>query len=213
MKVKCIKNNKNIGLTINKNYIVYAGEFVLNNGIKNYIFFKIEYDNGSVIPYEASNFIIISYNYENYIEREINDKNRYEFNYKSIAYWEFWSMFYDEVGNSIQDFLIAKRELCIKEFCYDDILSILNSDNLDEKEFIIEILTLEKNDTFIKYIIKICKEKLDKYNKINELIFLFTYLKEFKSNEEINNFFIEYLSENEKGNNLLDNIVYRYFEE
>lgn len=211
MKVKCIDNGKNPALTITKNYIVYAGEFTLNDEIKEYTLFKIENDHGSVISYNSKCFTISSDNNNDYINKKV-EENKYNFNYKSIAYWEFWSMLYDEAGNSIEDFRTAKQELYRSELNKEEILNRLNSDNIDERNFIVELLREDRNCEFIDEIIRICKIQLDKWKNNNDLDVLFNYLSDFK-NETVNQFFIDYLSENEKGNEILSKIVYKYFED
>lgn len=211
MKVKCIDNDKNPALTINKNYIVYAGEFTLNDEIKEYTLFKIENDHGSVISYNSKYFTISSDNNNDYINKKVKE-NKYNFNYKSIAYWEFWSMLYDEAGNSIEDFRTAKQELYMSELNKEEILNKLNSNNIDERDFIVELLRDDRNCEFIDEIIRICKIQLDQWKNNNDLDVLFNYLSDFK-NETVNQFFIDYLSENEKGNEILDKVVYKYFED
>lgn len=211
MKVKCIDNSKEPELTINKNYIVYAGEIDLNNGIKEYILFKIENDYGSVIPYNSKYFTISSNNNNDYVNEEVGENN-YEFNYRSIAYWEFWSMLYDEAGNSIEDFRIAKQELYRSELNKEEILNILNNGSVDERNFIAELLMEDKNCEFTDDIIRICKKQLDQWKNNNDLYVLFNYLSDFKD-ETIEQFFIHYLSENQQGNEILDKIVYKYFED
>lgn len=210
MKVKCIDNSNQPALTINKNYIVYAGEFTLNNGIKEYTLFKIENDYNSIIPYNSKYFTINSNNNNDYVDEQLAE-NKYAFNYRSIAYWEFWSMLYDEAGNSIQDYTIAKKELYRSELNTQEILKKLNNDDIDESNFIVELLREDKNCEFIDDIIRICKIRLNEWNDTSDLDVLFIYLSEF-NHETINDFFIDYLSENEKGNEKLDKIVFKYFE-
>lgn len=211
MKVKCIANGKEPALTINKNYIVFEGEFTLNDGIKEYTVFNIENDHGSIIPYNSKYFTISSDNNNDYVNEKAGE-NKYDFNYRSIAYWKFWSMLYDEAGNSIEDFIIAKQELYRSELNKEEILNRLNGDNVDERDFIVELLREDKNCEFIDDVIRICKTQLDQWKDNNDLDTLFNYLSEFK-NETVNQFFIDYLSENEKGNETLDKIVYKYFED
>ena len=211
MKIKCIENKGCPYITVNKNYIVYAGEFTVEDGFKEYSVFKIEDDYGSVIPYESKYFSIIINNNTNYIKEEVGE-NKYEFNYKIIAYKEFWSMLYDEAGGSIEDFRTAKNELYRSELNKEEILNRLGSDNIDERNFVVNLLTEDKNQEFIEYIIKICKIQSDQWKDNYNLETLFKYLSGFKD-ETINQFFIDYLSENEKGNEKSDKIVYNYFED
>lgn len=210
MKLKCISKDREPELTIGKKYIVYEGQFNLNGKMKEYIMFKIENDCGSVIPYDSKHFTIISHNNNCYINDNAREDS-YKFNHRAIAYKEFWSMFYDEAGSSIEDFRAAKKELFKSELSKEEVLIKLSDDNIDEIELIIELLKEEDNSYFMEDIISICKKQLDKWEFNNELCILFEYLSEFK-NEEVNQFFICYLSENQKGNENLDKIVYKYFQ-
>lgn len=69
-----------------------------------------------------------------------------------------------------------------------------------------------KNCEFIEYVIEFCNEELNKWIDTIDLESLFKYLSKFE-NDKVNDFFIKYLSENEKGYEVLDEIVYNYFEQ
>ncbi len=212
MRVKC-KNNKNKEqrLTLNKNYSAYEAEYIDENGTKEYIIFKIEDDYGSVIPYEANNFEIISDCNNNYVKKQIND-NKVVLTHSLITDRYFWSRLYDDDYEMKKLFIKAKKDIYTSEMTKEEILEIINGNNFDERDFVIDVLIEQKNDYFIENIIKICKMQLDKWIDNSNLETLFKYLSIFK-NDSVNEFFIEYLSENEKGNEILDNIVYKYFED
>ncbi|SHJ97401.1 hypothetical protein SAMN05444401_0257 [Clostridium amylolyticum] len=210
MRVKC-KNNKNKEqrLTLNKNYSVYEAEYLIKDGIKEYITFKIEDDYGSVIPYEANNFEIISDLNNNYTKEVIGD-NEVALTHSFISTKYFWAKLYDDDHEMIRLFIKAKKDIYSSEMKNDEILEIINGNNFDERDFVIDMLIDQRNDYFIENIIRICKIQLEKWIDNSNLETLFKYLSTFE-NDKVNEFFIDYLSENEKGNEILDNIVYDYF--
>ncbi|MCT1398466.1 hypothetical protein M4D81_05540 [Paenibacillus sp. p3-SID867] len=209
MRVKCIENSKNPNLTINKIYTVYEGEFIADAYERLYIMFKIQDDYGSVIPYDAKYFEISSDKNPNYLEKEISE-NKYRFTHKFISYDKFWSMLYDEAGTSVDDFRSAKKDIYKLEMSREEICEIIKGDNQDELDTILELLLEKKDSNFIEEVIRLSHKEMNKrmFNQNIETAFL--YLSEFK-NDYVNNFFIEYLSENEKGNEKLDKIVSDYF--
>lgn len=172
---------------------------------------RIENDQGSIIPYDANQFIIIIDINNNYIINKIVD-NRFKFNYKNIVYDKFWSMLYDEAGTSIDDFRVAKKELYSSELTKEEIKNRLIGSNIDERDFMANVLIEDKNCEFIEYVIEFCNEELNKWIDTIDLESLFKYLSKFE-NDKVNEFFIKYLSENEKGNEVLDEIVYNYFKQ
>lgn len=211
MRVKCINNkNKEHRLTLNKNYSVYEAEYVDKEATKEYIIFKIEDDYGSVIPYDANNFEVISECNNNYVRKQLDD-SKVILTHSFITDKYFWSRLYDDDCEMKKLFIKAKKDI-ISEMTKEEILEIISGDNFDERDFIMDVLTEQKNDYFIETILKTCKIQLDKWIDNSNLETLFKYLSIFK-NDSVNDFFIEYLSENEKGNEILDNIVYKYFED
>ena len=77
MRVKCIDNAKKLPyITLNKNYSVYECEFLYEDGVKQYSCFRIQDDYGSIIPYSARYFKIISDCTKNYTERKVAE-NKY----------------------------------------------------------------------------------------------------------------------------------------
>lgn len=211
MRVKCINNkNKEHRLTLNKNYSVYEAEYVDKEATKEYIIFKIEDDYGSVIPYDANNFEVILECNNNYVRKQLDD-SKVILTHSFITDKYFWSRVYDDDCEMKKLFIKAKKDI-ISEMTKEEILEIISGDNFDERDFIMDVLTEQKNDYFIEIILKTCKIQLDKWIDNSNLETLFKYLSIFK-NDSVNDFFIEYLSENEKGNEILDNIVYKYFED
>ncbi|TVX94884.1 hypothetical protein [Cohnella terricola] len=209
MRVKCIENSNRHNITINKMYTVYEGEYIADAYERQYVMFKIQNDYGSVIPYDAQYFEISSDKNPNYLEKEVSE-NKYRFTHKFISYDKFWSMFYDEAGTSLDDFRSAKKDIYKLEMSRGEICEIIKGDNQDELDFILELL-LETNDSnFIEEVIRLSHKQLNERMLNQNVETVFLYVSNFK-NDCVNNFFIEYLSENEKGNEKLDKIVIDYF--
>ncbi|MEC1262254.1 hypothetical protein P9D34_17890 [Bacillus swezeyi] len=211
MRVKCIeKDNRVPDITKNKIYSVYEGEFKNKFKEKKYISFRIQDDYGSVIPYEAKYFEIISNKNTNYVEKKIAE-DTHKFIHKFISYDGFWSMLYDEEGTSLDDFWRAKKDIYKLEMSKDEMHEILQGENEDERDFILDLLIEVKDDHFIEDAIKLGRKHLHEWIINNQsLETLFFYISCFKD-DRIDDFFIEYLSENEKGNDKLDKIVNDYF--
>lgn len=211
MKVKCRNNkNKEQRLTLNKNYFVYEAEYIDEDGKKEYTVFKIEDDYGSVISYGANNFEIISECNNNYVKKQI-ESNKVILTHSFIAEKYFWSRLYDDDCGVKKLFIKAKKDIYTSEMTKEEILEIISGNNFEERDFVIDMLIEQKNDYFVETIIKICNIQLDKWIDNSNLETLFKYLSIFR-NDSVNEFFIKYLSENEKGNEILNNIVYKYFQ-
>lgn len=58
-------------------------------------------------------------------------------------------MLYDEAGDSIKDFISVKKELYRSDLIKEEIIEKLNSYNIDERNFIVELLIEDKNGKFI----------------------------------------------------------------
>lgn len=209
LKVKCIDISKKTILTINKSYIVYGGEFSLNKGVKKYKRLIIENDNGSLNPYDASSFDIIINIDDSYSVNNVDD-DTFKFIHNKISYEYFWDMFYNDVNTAIMDFDFAKKELYIKELNKDEIKTKLISDNVDERDFISDMLIEYKKYDFTEDVIDFCNNELNKWIRNVPLESLFKYLSSFE-NSMVNEFFDKYLLETEKGHKNLDDITYAYF--
>lgn len=211
MRVKCINNKeKTHRLTLNKNYTVYEAQSSIGDQSTQYNLYRIEDDYGSVIPYESSNFEILSEVNDNY-NKKILDNNEVILIHSFIDIKYFWSRFYDDDPEMIELFIKAKKDIYRNEMTNEEVFGIIDRDNSDERDFLIDMLIDNKDDNYIEKIITICKEKLSKWENGESLETSFKYLSTFK-NDKVNDFFIEYLSENEKGNDVLDKIVYDYFD-
>lgn len=209
MRVKCIENSNRPNITINKIYTVYEGEFIADKCERQYVMFKIQDDYGSVIPYDAKYFEISSNKNPNYLEKKLSE-SKYRFTHKFISYDKFWSMLYDEAGTSLDDFWSAKKDIYKLEMSREEICEVIKGDNQDELDFILELLLETKDSSFIEEVIRLSHKQLNERMLNQNVETAFLYLSEFK-NDCVNNFFIEYLTENERGNEKLDKIVSNYF--
>lgn len=211
MRVKCINNKeKTHRLTLNKNYTVYEAQSSIGDQPTQYNLYRIEDDYGSVIPYESSNFEILSEVNDNY-NKKILDNNEVILIHSFIDIKYFWARFYDDDPEMIELFIKAKKDIYDNEMTNKEIVRIIDQDNSDERDFLIDMLIDNKDDNYIEKIISICKEKLSKWENSESLETSFKYLSTFK-NDKVNDFFIEYLSETEEENDVLDKIVYDYFD-
>ena len=208
MRVQNI-NNRNLYITENKIYTVFEGEFIQTNGEKKFTHLKIEDDYGSIIPYEAQFFNVVSNNIENYVIRKIEEE-KYKLTHKYISYKGFWSMLYEEVGTSLDDFWAAKKDIYKREMTKEEMKGILDGVNDNEKEFILELWIENRDDYFIDEVIEICRKKLHEHKVTESNDLLFKYLNEFQD-DRVNDFFIEYLTENYDVNEEINKIVCSYF--
>lgn len=209
MKVKCIDYREKSTLSINSNYIVYCGEFLLNSFGRKYQRFFIENADGRILPYNANSFEIIFDIDNKYIISNLPDNN-FKFVHNAIAYNEFLEMFYEDNNTAINSFNIAKKDLYTTELNEDEIKAKLTSDNIDERDFIAITLAENKNYHYIKFVIDFCNDELNKWIRNIPLQSLFEYLSVFK-NDLTDEFFNNYLTEMEKGHQDLNNIAYDYF--
>lgn len=208
MRVQCI-NNRNLYITENKIYTVFEGEFIQTNGEKKFTHLKIEDDYGSIIPYEAQFFNVVSNNIENYVIRKIEEE-KYKLTHKYISYKGFWSMLYEEVGTSLDGFWAAKKDIYKREMTKEEMKGILVGVNDNEKDFILELWIENKDDYFIDEVIEICRKNLHEHKVTESNDLLFKYLNEFQD-DRVNDFFIEYLTENYDVNEEINKIVSSYF--
>lgn len=122
MKVKCIdvkKPNKDSnfrGLTVGKEYIVLAVEFynntsIFSNSVGDFAIFRLEDDNGTVIPYPAKLFEITSGRMPKFWVCYTNDGISYELLPSRWARRNFWDDFYNDEPNTIKDFADAKQDI------------------------------------------------------------------------------------------------------
>jgi hypothetical protein len=127
MKVKCVetkrpnKNNKYSSITKGKEYLVLSIEFYDNSisffskSIGDFVLYRLEDDDGVVIPYPSSIFEIvsnkISYCWVPY--REANDS--YSLIPLQWAYRSFWDDFYNDEPRALNLLQNAKIMMYLEE--------------------------------------------------------------------------------------------------
>ena len=129
MKVKCkekkINNHSSvyINLTLNKEYIVLAIEFynneisIFSNHIGDYILYRIEDDDGLVMPLPSKLFIITSNELpRGWVSYRDNDEC-YSLISSKWAKPGFWEEFYNDESNALAVFESVKKQIYADEGC------------------------------------------------------------------------------------------------
>ncbi len=215
MKAKCISNkNEKLSITIGNSYVIFAGRCIKNDvGSKLIESVYIQDDSGGIGIYDTIDFQIQSISFEKY---SFVLKNQDEFIVNSMAYDGFWSMFYSDSQDGIEDYYKAKQDfktakiILYKEYSLEELRVRILNDNLDERDFIFEFLRIEQNDSFIGLAIDLIKEGMKEKVKYFEVDEIFKYLASFK-NTSVEDFFIEYMSDDIWENDEINSIVYSYF--
>lgn len=215
MKAKCISNkNEKQTITIGNSYVIFAGRCLKDDvGSKLIESIYIQDDNGSIGIYDTTDFQIQSISFEKYT---FALKNQDEFFINSIAYDGFWSMFYNDSQEGIEDYYKAKQDLktakmiLYKEYSLEELRLRIINDSLDERDFIFEFLRIEQNESFIGLAIDLIKDGMKERVKYFEVDEIFKYLASFK-NKSVDDFFVEYMSNDVWENEEINSIVYNYF--
>lgn len=215
MKAKCISNKSDKHtITIGNSYVIFAGKCLINdNGLKLIISISIQDDSGSIGIYDTTDFLIQSISFEEYT---FVTKNQDEFLVNSISYDDFWTMFYNDSQEGLEDYHKAKRDflaakmILYKEYSLEELRVRILDDNLDERDFIFEFLRIKHEDSFIELAIDLIKDGMKKRAKYFEVDEIFMYLSSFK-NKSVEDFFVEYMSDDVWQNEKINLIVYNYF--
>jgi len=211
MKAKCIVDNE-YGITKNKNYIIFGGKYFENEGIKEIKKLHIQNDNGGFAEYSDKYFEISNDNINEYVF----NTNSGEFAFNSIAYPEFLSMLYEDRKEFVSDYLKAKKDLkeakyCLySEYSYKDLEERILDENADDEiDFIFSYLKERKDDRFLDIAIDFIKNAIKNNRKAYDVICIFEYLAIFKY-ESVNEFFVEYMTDDYWGDAEINGIVYNY---
>lgn len=198
-------------LTLNKNYIVFAIEFSNNlSASGEYIKFRLQNDDNSIIPYPANLFKIVSDKINSTWIFNQKDKNNYWIVPKEISYNSFWEDFYNDEIVARKHFNHVKEELYLEELTEEEIQDILCSNKEEEIDFILNVLMKNKCDRFVNHVVNYASTELSSYKKSTSLLTAFKYLSVFKQ-KEIDEFFINYLTNIEIGSDELTKVVNGYF--
>ncbi|AIF51843.1 hypothetical protein [Pelosinus sp. UFO1] len=212
MKIKYIDSNgKELNLTLHKSYIVFAMEFSNNSSVSGeYIKFRLQNDDNSIVPYPASLFEIVSDKLSSTWIFNQKTKNNYWIMPMEICYNSFWEDFYNDEIVAIKNFNHVKEVLYLEELTEEEIQDILCSNKEDEVDFILNALMKYKCDRFVNHVVNYASTELSSYNKSSSLLSAFKYLSVFKQ-IEIDELFINYLTNIENGSDELTKVVNGYF--
>jgi len=215
MKAKCFSNKSaEQGITIDKSYVIFAGTCIEDKyGYKTITNIYIQDDLGSLGIYNVKYFNIQSISFDKY---SFVSENQAEFLFDTIAYDGFWSKFYSDSPEGLEDYLKAKQDfkkakmLLYREYTSDELRLRILTESFDERDFIFEFLRVQGNDSFIELAIGLIKDGIEKGVKYYDVEEIFRYLASLK-NELVNDFFIEYMSDDVWENENINDIVYNYF--
>ena len=212
MKVKYIKSNDTEpNLTINKNYIVFAIEFSNDLSVSGeYINFRLQNDDNSIIPYPANLFEIVSHKLGSTWIFNQKNKNNYWILPEQISYNSFWEDFYNDEILARKYFNHVKEVLYLEELTEEEIQDILCGNKEEEIDFILNVLMKNKCDRFVNHVVNYASAELLRYKQGSPLLAAFEYLSVFKQ-LEVDDFFISYLTNIENGYDELTKVVNDYF--
>jgi len=213
MKAVCISKEVNSSITVGKSYVIFAGKCRMNaDNNREIMNICIQDDSGSIGFYDSSNFNILIQTFNKY---SFTSKDQCDFMFDNISYDGFWSMFYNDSQERINDYIRAKKDfiqakLCLyQEYSLDELRLNIMTDNMDERDFIFDFLKKERNTNFIQFAIQLIKQGMENGVKYYEVEEIFKYLASFK-NKMVENFFLELIVEDVWENEKLNEIIYNY---
>ncbi|WP_438447651.1 hypothetical protein [Gorillibacterium sp. sgz5001074] len=225
MKVECLineVNNKDYdALTVGKRYIVLSIEIydkensIFAQSVGNHILYRIENDNGSVVPYPSTIFQIISGNFSRGW-MAIQEQGCFKLIPEKWKVDGFWESYYNDDSKTMELYENEKQNILLEELTNDEIISIISNKDSFNLKTILLALNNHEDERFIDSVLDYSKTLLQNDNnyhsskKVSDLLVLaFTYLSKFKITQ-VEEFFIDYLTEyNQK--EYLTNIVNGYF--
>ncbi|MHC1748028.1 MAG: hypothetical protein AB9856_06505 [Cellulosilyticaceae bacterium] len=205
------KNGEQPYLTNKKVYTVISVEF--ENACEQsgeYIRYRLENDIGQIRAYKANMFDVECSKLSSTWIFNKKNENNYSIIAKDIAYNSFWEDFYNDDNIAVLKLLNVKSQIYLEDLSDSEIAGIIKDAPEEKLELILNALTQEKNNKFIEQVIDCCKLQLNKYSNESLLISAFRYLSTFKQNQ-VEEFFIEFLSTTLTNNEELIQIVNRYF--
>ncbi|MEK4370544.1 hypothetical protein [Paenibacillus sp. FSL R5-0473] len=202
------KSEMQIDISIDKKYTV----FEIESTVSGETYYRIENDANRILPYDATLFNVVSDKLNNdwtVLNKPNQSSTRLP---EEIAYLTFWEDFYNDEPKALRAFKQVKSRVYLEELEASEITNILESDNQDEIHFVLNALIKAKCGTYTKEVIRFAKTKLgdDLYSEDDILWTAFKYLSLFQE-EDINDFFVYYLTNIELGNDDLTEIASNYF--
>lgn len=208
MRVECssINNKYNEGLTLKKHYFVLAIEVYDKENsnfaqtIGDQIIYRIENDNGNVVPYPSTFFRIVS----GKLSGEwvaVQEHGCLKMLPKSWAVEGFWEDYYNDDDRALVLYEIEKQNILIEELTNSEIINTIEKGESHTRETILRALSKRRDDQFISVVIRYIKNVLNgsgsylpSSSSSDSLVLSFEYLSNFESTE-VEGFFVEYLLE------------------
>ncbi len=131
----------------------------------NYIKFRLQNDDNSIIPYSANLFEIVSDKLNSAWIFNQKTKNNYWILPKEISYNSFWEDYYNDEIVARKHFNHVKEVLYLEELAEEDVHDILYSNKEEEIDFILNVLMKNKCDRFINYVVDYASVELSSYKK------------------------------------------------
>ncbi|WP_413407273.1 hypothetical protein [Paenibacillus amylolyticus] len=192
---------------MNKKYIVYSVE-TSKNGEE---FYRIENDARQVVPYSISLFEIVSDKVNSDWILWNKPNNSSALLPKQFAYLSFWEDYYNDELEALKKFNMVKEQLLQEELEEKEVREIIELENEDNIRFVLNFLSKSEDNRFIDQVIQYVKSNLEKnYGVDNTTLLAFKYLNLFNQNE-VEDFFLYYLTNIEFGDDQLTAIVNEYF--
>lgn len=205
----CLKKDveKQENISMNKKYIVYSVE-TSKNGEE---FYRIENDARQVVPYSISLFEIVSDKVNSDWILWNKPNNSSALLPKQFAYLSFWEDYYNDELEALKKFNMVKEQLLQEELEEKEVREIIELENEDNIRFVLNFLSKSEDNRFIDQVIQYVKSNLEKnYGVDNTTLLAFKYLNLFNQNE-VEDFFLYYLTNIEFGDDQLTAIVNEYF--
>lgn len=210
MKVECcvIKiDNKVYGaLTLKKHYLVLTIEIydkessIFAQSIGSHIVYRIENDDGTVVPYPSNLFQITSGKIPAGW-KAIHESGCFRITPDIWFFDDFWEKYYNGDSNVMGLYIDGKQKIILEELSIDEINNIIREGDSLSLQTILSALIKYNDERFLNVMLeysKACLQNDNYYYSSNEvshlLVLSFNYLSMFKITE-IENFFIEYLTD------------------
>jgi len=225
LRVECLTkeiNNKVYDtLTLKKYYIVLSIEVydkensLFAQSVGNHILYRIENDNGSVLPYPSTLFQVISGKISGGWVA-IQEQGCFKLIPESWSFDGFWESYYNDDSTTLELYKNETQNILLEELTNDEIISLIRNDDSFNLETMLLALIKHEDERFIDAILEYSRTSLQNdnhyYSSIavsDSLVLAFTYLSKFKITE-VEEYFIDYLAESMQKDKLTD-IVNDYF--
>lgn len=195
MIVKAISNKEDRDITISKLYPVL---------IKKENEIRIVDDFGGLSIYELKDFQIFTENVSSYI------KDTDSLVYKLVDYSTFLEEYYNDEKKARENVVNSKKNIFDEDLTADELVELITSENYsnDEKISFIDVIGNEMSDKLArvlsKYFMNSCNRELEL------LLPTFKLLSKYH-NQEVDDLFLKWISDDTIDNTSMQNIIIEYF--